>query len=107
MTHLIVINKAFLDRLSIVFVVVVFIRNLFVIKDEFSDLDVGTVKRVHLSARRKIQGNSEWTLKKVIFLAENYNVLFVLTSGMIAYHLSHLFTNLIIYHFSLLILIQT
>ena len=88
MTHLIVIYKAFFDRLSIFFVVV-FVRDLFVIKDEFSDLDVGTVRRVHLSASRKIQGNSDWTLKKVIFLTENYNVLFVLASGMITYHLSH------------------
>ena len=74
MTHLIVIYLAFFDRLSIFFVVV-FVRDLFVIKDEFSDLDVGTVRRVHLSASRKIQGNSDWTLKKVIFLTENYNVL--------------------------------
>lgn len=66
-THLIVIYKALFDRLSIVFVVFVFVRNLFVIKKEFSDLDVGTVSRVHLSASRKIQGNNEWTLKKVLF----------------------------------------
>ena len=37
------------------------------IKAEFSDLDVGTVRRVHLSASRKVQGNSVWTLKKVLW----------------------------------------
>ena len=66
MTYLNFLNKIFLARLSIFFVVVVFVRDLFVIKDEFSDLDVGTVRRVHLSASRKIQGNNEWTLKKVL-----------------------------------------
>ena len=64
---MIVLYKIFFDRLSVAFVVVVFVRNLFVIKDEFSDLDVGTVRRVHLSARRKIQGNNVWTLKKVLW----------------------------------------
>ena len=37
------------------------------IKAEFSDLDVGTVRRVHLSARRKVEGNNVWTLKKVLW----------------------------------------
>jgi len=66
MTHLIVIYKALFDQFLIVFVVVVFVRDLFVIKAEFSDLDVGTVRRVHLSASRKTQGNSVWSLKKVL-----------------------------------------
>ena len=73
MTHMIVIYKALFDRLSIGFVVDVFVRDLFVIKKEFSDLDVGTVRRVHLSASRKIQGDREWTLKKVLFVTENCN----------------------------------
>lgn len=103
MTHFIVIYIALFGRLSIVFVVVIFVRGLFVIKTEFSDLDVGTVRRVHLSASRKIQGNSEWTLKKVLFVAKNYNIVFVLASGMITYHLLHLFTDHKIYHILLLI----
>ena len=41
-------------------------RNLLVIKAEFSDIDVGTMKTVEVLPRRKIQGNRGWTLKKVL-----------------------------------------
>jgi len=64
MAYLIVLYKIFFDRLSMV---LAFVRDLFVIRDEFSDLDVGTVRRVHLSASRKVQGDNEWTLKKVLW----------------------------------------
>ena len=44
------------------------LRNLLVIKAEFSDIDVGTMKTVEILPDRKIQGNRGWTLKQVLYM---------------------------------------
>ena len=44
------------------------LRNLLVIKAEFSDIDVGTMETVEVLPDRKIQGNRGWTLKQVLYM---------------------------------------
>ena len=43
------------------------LRNLLVIKAEFSDIDVGAIKTVEILPDRKIQGDRGWTLKQVLY----------------------------------------
>ena len=43
------------------------LRNLLVIKAEFSDIDVGTMKTVEILPDRKVNGNRGWTLKQVLY----------------------------------------
>ena len=43
------------------------LRNLLVIKAEFSDIDVGAMKTVEIKPNRKIEGDRGWTLKQVLY----------------------------------------
>ena len=47
--------------------IIIFVRTLRVIKADFFDLDVGSVRRVILMPSRKVQAQDRgWTLKKVL-----------------------------------------
>ena len=41
-------------------------RDLYVIKAEFYDFDVGSMTMIEIKPDRKIQGDSGWTLKQVL-----------------------------------------
>ena len=47
--------------------IIIFVRTLHVIKADFLDLDVGSVRTVILMPRRKVEAQDRgWTLKKVL-----------------------------------------